>query len=154
MPRAQRIYMATLARLGLAAERSDRSESAAPHSFFADRRQAEVLMSAQSDNYIAKRLAFNEVQRERDALIAFLVSTIGEMNQRPETFHFANTPGALPPEVTMSRNPPIDGNRWPGAEQVQSQFVKWHEAKRELMEAWRGVPEAERSVLQPPPSDD
>jgi hypothetical protein len=109
-------------------------------------------MSVQSDNYIAKRIAFNEIQRERDALISFLVSTIAEMNQSPETFHFANTPGGLPPEVTMSRNSPnIDGRRWPTAEDIQSQVIKWHAAKREMLEAWRGVPEAEHGALQPPP---
>jgi hypothetical protein len=110
-------------------------------------------MSAQSDDYIAKRTEFDKIQRDRDAIIEFLVKAVDQLKSHPDRFSFSNTPGSSPGEVILSGSfSSVDGNKWPTAERIQAQLIQWHEAKRQLLDAWRGVPDSERGALQPPPA--
>ena len=108
-------------------------------------------MSAQSDNYIAKRKEFEQAQKDRDQIIGKVVAVAAGLQSHPDKFNFSNIPGGFPPEVIMNRaSPSVDGNRWPTATEIQNALVQWHQSRQAMFNAWEAIPREDRSAFQPP----
>lgn len=108
-------------------------------------------MSAEIDNYIAKRAAFDDAALKREAVIA-VVATVYSGLQRPDKFMFANIEGKFPAEIVMGTDSvSADARTWPTAQHIQDALAHWHKAKFELDQTWRAIPQDQRSALKPPP---
>lgn len=101
--------------------------------------------------YAQKKSAFERATAERLHMIGKLHEATKAMVQSPELFHFSNCDGGFPPEVIMNRAAPtFDAGGWPSAQQIQSVLVRWHDARKSVLDAWRSLSQDEQRSMRPP----
>ena len=106
--------------------------------------------------------AYQEAQKEYDRVtraaekMAATISAVGQsLTRNWRRFSVSNIGVGFPAEVNMIQgNPSVNGDDWPDAHRLAQTLADWHKARHDLDNAYRRIPENQRSVIQPPADRD
>ena len=90
-------------------------------------------------------------ERQVGKIVKTIQSLADKLNKWKQ-LSVSNVGVAFPAEITYGRSQvSVNGNDWPSAKYLAEILSNWHQAWHDSRNAYRRIPEYERTIVQPPP---
>lgn len=95
---------------------------------------------------------YEQAKRAVEEMVSLIDAAATALKRDWRRVGVSNVNVGFPAEVNLIRgNPSINGSNWPDGKRLAETLAGCHSAKHELDNAYRQIPDAQRSVIQPPP---